>query len=976
MPEGFGNPFRTIPHRTIAITAFDYSIPEVIEPRVLFERLHSEMGVGDDAEKSGVHHLPEIGWQLKPHQFEPGNVHELEIAASGVQTVASGKLQVADAMQEVSVNAPPDGPGLGGGLAAYAAETPMITKLVPQGASFESLLAGPDTPDMDEDPEALDWVALTFEPHLPTEPISFRLTIPGGGVDTFGPFVVLAFSGPAGSSKRLTGNGQYMLKLYGSGVAKLFETGVVPGDSELVLRQRFQFRWCESMNAITATTVAITISSDAFDDGTGLFRGNRILFNCNSFSEGGSSLINSLIEVAIGASRKGARYDLPIYRVPHLTNEPCAPASARVALRRDIRGLFQVVKHTYPETGYLEDSAFTLDFYPTDRAPLYFEWYANKPEGTGISVQLFYLDPVTEVVTELPGVNVLEDAYGGVNEYEPIPGVNSYWPKFTWETDGERTATLKNGWRCFREAVFESVDVESFEIDMRRDGDTSGVIETTFRSIAIQGPTHESADEMATIGITDIADRYPVLREVAQIPVHIETTYNEEGDRTTLFRGFTQNPDFSPREPNPTEIDGTPRLYPSPEMHEGTLVLAGFWLRLAKAQTPRRFTWLDRVANKPYKVTDVIRTYLECVLPPDMVDVPDLPLRLSGTNEDELNTEPNTLILNEVNDLARSYFGAVIIPDWSAGDNGMARLILPPGLPTYPLVELVKGHPGDDLQPASVSSYGTTTNGEQLVLRSFIRGGTYSHSWEPPEGNVVIVRGGGSFDSESGDSAPVQLSQMAFNVNSFNFLGLDPSHDRYPRPSLDNPDYLARFTPIRVNDASFATQAIVDWATRIVFLSSCFAKKIVRCVAPLLLVTDDRDELQQRPRPLRFGDAVRIAYNEEDIRTGIVRRCDPFADAAGNQWAQLTIVFSKGIDTYGWHSDRDRQFKSNAIALQRLFGMSLLTPQTSAAQRGHVNGKGAWMALPEPSSGRIQDLDPESETFGELYWTLDFSPLE
>lgn len=961
-----------LPFRKTVITAFKY-LPECVEPAVLFERLHEEIGVGEEARISNVIHIPKIGWQLKSKQFDPGDLHERESAYEGIQTVAGGSLIVGPGVEEVSVNRAPDDPGIGS-LLAYTSDTPMITPQLSEGLTWDDMvIAGPPIADDTSDVVPLVWIGRTSGNQYPGETISIRLGIPAGEIDTLGPLSVIHFCAPAGSSKLLRGIGQYQLKLFGDGRAWLFERGYAIGADFLTYGLRWTFRWVQDLNSASGAVHFITIVSDAFEDGSGSWKGSKIAFFCNSVAEGGNTLINTFSALAAGTIKKSTGYGIPVYRVPRMTDEPAQPCPVRLGFRKGLRGFGQVSRHTYPTFGFIDDAPFTLEFFPTDREPLKLEWYGNFPSGTSINLRLFDW----ENSVELPGTLITSDSLGGVKTFPTVDGVRTYRARFEFESTGGRTPTLKSN-RVFRSQITEVPDVEPVEIQSKRE--TANVIETAVVDLSIQAPTHESNDAAAYIEIADLTSQYPLLSEVAEVPFLIETTYNEAGDKAPLFYGSSIEPDA---ELNDVALlpGNTVPGYPSEDWERTKLTLIGYWKRLAEGFTPKRFSWQDKDADKPMKVTDVIVQLLICGrVPVEMIDVPDLSLRLSGMEPDQLTMEPGAMIVDAVAALAKSYFNAYFIFDCSAGEMGMVRMILPPGMPAYPLAKFFTGHPGDDLAAHSSEAYGSSLNGSQKVVHSYIRAGTWSRKTERPEGNCVVVYGGGAEGSGSGETSGVQLSQTLVNVKSYNFLGLPTDHPNYPRPSVDNPDFLGRYHPIRV-DGPLGDQTIVDWVCVVVYLSACFGRKVHRFVAPLVLVTDDRDLHQTKPRPLRTGDYAIIEHRrtsfEDKTITGIVRKCDPFVDTAGNQWAYMEIVTSEVIDSLGWLNWSDRILRNQMRSVLRFFGLPMQTAGWSRTQgqKSTMQGLPSWMALPAPTGPKIQDLDPDSPTFGQLLWGLDLMPL-
>lgn len=60
---------------------------------------------------------------------------------------------------------------------------------------------------------------------------------------------------------------------------------------------------------------------------------------------------------------------------------------------------------------------------------------------------------------------------------------------------------------------------------------------------------------------------------------------------------------------------------------------------------------------------------------------------------------------------------------------------------------------------------------------------------------------------------------------------------------------------------------------------------------------------------------------------------------------------------------------------RRMMGKSAHTPNITGPQHAQNDSMGKWMARPDVSCNPIQDLDPESETFGQVFWMMDFDGL-
>jgi hypothetical protein len=968
--SGFGNPARqTLPYRDVVVTAFKY-LERCIEPPFAYERQHFDLGRGEGARTENLVHIPDVGWQLKSYQFDPSNVHEYELGINGIQTIGNSTLIAAPGVEDKQVNRPPQGTGMNASLAYWVSVAQ--TKSVAATASWEAGLPGPAIGANSASLIPLDWVARTPWNHVPIEPISFEFSVPASAIDIIGPLVEIAFSGPAGSSDRHRGIGQYQLQLGGDGMGFLQEWGYAPGSHVLELKFREAFKWAANLNTVSGSTHYFTIFSDAFDDGTGSYPGTKIVILSNVAGASSKRGTSSSLMVTLGEQRQSANFESWTYKVPRKTDEPCTPNVVRMAVRRDVRAVFRIVRHTYPESGFLEDAGFALDFVPTDRKPFNIEWYGNFPAGTSINLRLFNAEDNSEIA----GVTTISDQFGGSKRFNIPAGVRQYWCRFDFARTGSLTPTLKS-MRVFRDGVYERPDIDPIVIRERRDGGT--FVEAAVQNLAIQAASHESNDEAAAFDVVDLAGQYPLIHDAAEAPILIETKYDALGTKTPLFYGYSQLPDVQIREAR-RGLDGNLVDYPAEDWRHSRMTLVGYWKHLEETYSPQRFTWFDRVADLPMKVTDVIRYLLIAgKVPPAQIDIPDLPVRLSGFDEDELITEPGAKIIDIAAALAKNYFGAYFIRDHWAGTEGMVRFVQPHGLPLYTLAKLYTGHPGDGLAPHASGAFGTTLSGDQEIPHTYIRAGTFHVTSEKPEGNCVVVYGGGNASARQGDTTGVQLTQVLMNVKSYNFLGLATDHPNYPRAYEGdeiNIDFLGDYKPIKYYDASLMEQSVVDRIARLVYLASCFGRRAYSFEAPLILVTDVRDELQTKPRPLRTGDAVQIRWQKEsgeEVINGIVRRNDPIVDKNGNQWGRMEVVTSSVIDQLGFFNWNDEYLRRARRLISKFTG--LVSQQHTQSQKGSGPGAAAWMALPHPTAARIQDLNPDSPTFGDLTWSLDFSPL-
>jgi|CXWL01.1.fsa_nt_gi hypothetical protein len=982
-------PTPVIPDRETIVTIGEY-LPVMTEPAVRHDRDHSEMARDSVLKQINVHHLPGIGWQLRGRSFDPSNVHERTIGATDAFTDANGKAQIAPNHEFVSIFRAVSDTGLTAS-GATASGDPMLTKMRGAGESWDQKLSySIASPSTAEDTYPIDLVMIGTEDHRPTEQIHFKILVPGGFAELPGTIAEFCFCGPAGSDKDLVGNGQYCIKFFGDGKANLYERGYLPTDDTKALI--WQLRWKRfewSKKGVLNGLHWVSITSNSYVDAQGKYRGNKILINSNQIASGGSQLIEGMIGLAIASIKESAKYLIPTYTVPKVTDEATTLAPPRAGARRDIRMHVQIAKSSYPTTGELVDDVFSLEFAPTDVNNFEFEWYSHTPHGTAVDAKLYSVvqnageEFYTEVeLTEVAGGFV--DQYGGKKIYTPLPGCRHYRVRYFLTSPGASNPTVAAGettptvlaWRLLREPVIQTITGFDEVLELYPSGAGTKLIGTAVSSIDITGEGAEMNDEAAALIVHDLNNRYPGLAYPGR-PIKIEITYETIEDpplRSVLFNGEIENAPYVKR-----------RMKSFPDARDYDIGCVGYFRRMSEQFAADRFNGWDRVADKPLKVTELIYLALRgCGVPVDELDIPDIPLRAFGINADELVWEPGSRLYDYALTFARDYFGAYIIRDHNAGANGMVRMLRPPADLNVPLARFTPNAPTGGTKLAHVSAgYGSTVISGQTVETTFIQRKTNLDNWNRPEGNMVIVLGAAATEaaSKAGVANGAQLSQIAYNVKSYNFLNLAAAHANYPSP-LDvttedgqNPHFLARVVPIWVMDATLSTQRAVDWVCRRMYQMACFPFVIKTFTAPLLLVTDVSDTLQTRPRKLRFYDKVEV-WNTVTAswQKFLVRKVKPSYIKDGIQMAQYELFGGPLLDEFAMVADRSDYARYLHRVIQRNFGLSYRSNNQKASQHAMWN-KQAWMNLPTIVAPPIQHLDPDEANFGELKWTMDFSPL-
>ena len=961
-------------YRNTTVTLDDF-LPVTLQTAIQFERPAEAMGQTKDSKKINVHYVNQVGWQLRAYQYDYGKLHEWAAAQDGTYSVALGRSTVASNFSEANYQRDPG--VTGGGWAGPSSGRPGLRRDVPAGGTFDTELTadvaafpGPSLPSGESG--QVNRVLVTSDNHSPVDQVFFWFQSPGHAVNGYSVVARFYFCGPAGSDDDLVGYGQYCLTLYGDGLARLYERGEAPGDAThtAIWDERFRYIYEPSRQFSPTRTYTLNIASDTYQDAGGAYHGTKLVMPCAGVSN--TSVANALIDTAIAAIKLGDPYpNVPIYRVPKKTDEATQVTALRIDLRRDVQAVFHVVKATYPASGTLIDGVFSLDFVPTTDTDFTFEWYGWTPSGTTLDCKLYDAD----TGVELTGSLNFTDLYGGSRAYTPNDQQRFYRVKAFFTSDGNSTPTLL-AWRLFRNPVRETPSTTPIVIDDARTAPSLPQVRVSSVGVTQQDTDPTSAG--ANLAINDLIGAVTDLAIRDNIPVKVETTYDSGlTNKSVLFRGYTQGATGQyPKGANVRSLDGTALSYPSASWLQYNVPCAGEWRRLQDFLAPRRFTFFERALNLPMKVTDAVRELLESAYDSSMVDVPDLSVRIFAVDQQQFVVQPGDPVLPVIVKLLSDYLGGWLVFDENAGTYGMWR-VLEQKVPTYNnLARFRPDHPGAGKLTHVDGAYGSDTVGSQEVKKTFIRKGTFNVRVERPEGNCVAVYGGAmdSAAAKAGVNSAAMLTQVVYNVSSYNFLNLASSDPAYPSPS-GNPDFLGYYAPIKVYDPTLSTAAAVNWVARRVFNFACHGRKILTFQAPLILVTDVNDTEQVNPRPLRFYDPVQV-WNGSSYDQYIVRSCNIAYTKDAFQWANYELVTTSVINDFGAIPPVKDPLRQLARMFKRVvLGQSPDTPMDRSQHLQYGQRTPDWMALPEPTNAAIQDLDPASPTFGDFLPMLDFDGL-
>lgn len=967
-------PIGVFEYRRTIVTIDDY-LPSVVQGWTAIQRRASQIGRSAEAETQGVAYVSGIGWRLRAYQMSYADVQELTDAQPGIYSVGGGLLNVAPGFEEYDSFAQTGLTGVSYGAGVQSSGSPFIQKRIGAADSWATNLDSDETafpgPNPSENTGALDRVAISVDTHQPWDALMLSFVVPAGAIGSKAWVGCFYFTAPAGSDKAaqsdsgLLGTGQYALKLRADGRAKCYEL-LVNG----TWKRRYEFNWSPSGSPNPYRACVMHIVSDAYLDGNDQWQGSRICFiPVASFGESYNRLLSTLVGIASSVVEYMAGAQA-IYNIPRLTQQPATEGRIRLDLDRETRASFQLAKHIYPASGVLFDDVISLD-QPVSSAdePLFLYWQALVPAGTTIVAELF--DAATGSALALEAGPISSAQGIAYSRFTPTDGMRHVRVKITFTSNAsrDRTPTLLE-YAVYRSPVYQTespvTPVELFHTEAG-----PGVTALSSRvvtSIDITPQETDPSGETATVVVDDITGELASLRSGTMRPIRIETEYNEAGDLATLFEGYVLTATGQVKKANPGQI------YPSPNRRAFTLTCVGEWARLYEAIVQRRLTWVNPSTGQPFKVTDVIRIGLESIYPSSQVSVPDLPIRLFSTTGDAYVTEPGSRWGDVIRGLADDYLGAYILRDPSAGTRGKWRLLEQKAPPYNNLVYFEIDHPGAGKLVHVSAAYGTTTVGDQVVQHTFIDGEVSEWS-ERAEGNCVITYGAGvgTDAAKAGKQDAGLLTQIAIKTDSYNFLGLPDDHDFYPDGT--SPEYIGRYAPIKVIDFKLTTQDAVDWKTRRVFDRACWARKYLQFHAPMVLVVDVDDAEQVRPRPLRYYDAVKVRNRDGDLEQFLVVSCAPSYTKDHIQMASYVLVRQGNIDSIATMPPPSSPFETLFKAISKMRGTGSHAPTQFSPQKSAEHLMSEAMGLPETVASPLQDLDPESPTFGQFLYMVDYDPL-
>lgn len=511
-------------------------------------------------------------------------------------------------------------------------------------------------------------------------------------------------------------------------------------------------------------------------------------------------------------------------------------------------------------TGTLVDAPFTIKTNPTANTAITVTPHTYLLPGTSVSVQLY--DAATHAPL-LAGVTP--------NTFASVAGQATYYAKFTFSTTDRFATPILWGY---------TVDVPYLHQTITQVPVTSEWV----TSVSVSGADIDPSLETAMVSIRDLPNALQsTLRTRDEIRSAVDLVDPSSGELISrLFEGRTR------------EVEGQLRgkpddAWPDEKWRDfNTCRMTALWEDLAELrylglkdyrQDPNAPTdpRNGQQASLPWKVTDVIhQLFIHGGASASELDIPDLDMRLWPSpilSVNELVMQPGVDFARLIVKLARMFLGAVVVRDHNAGAGGMWRLIT---LPRYPYlvgpphyVAAFRLEDPGGLSGKVPTDYRAWDEGETWVLDRHFQ------AWKrAPEVNHITVYG---VQSYSGGMITTNslglLSAIWVNQNSIS----NPGHV----------DYVNRVKPyIRPPDPFLSTKEACNWVAAMIGANAGHAQAWFRFKAPLILIEDESDSLQTRPRPLRIGDRVTVEGLD-----ALIRSCSPAYQHDELQWAWYEGIF-------------------------------------------------------------------------------------
>ncbi len=975
--------------------------------------------------KSNVERYPGVGWRLRDHAFTDLDRWEHEIPAGIESTAADIETPAGAYVDYFSYRGSDILPGV-----FYAGTVPgeaffNAMKVVSANLDWDDTSLRLQS-DMDDWPDPvtgreatdMDRFIRSKDVLLPDTGLFITTSVPRLSYNDMSLVDVVHFSGPPGSEFGLDGAGRYALARFGDGFNILYEALLdsdgIPTDPPQ-WASRFSFRRRHGPSYYVQERLGILTNATRACGGK--WQGNKIHFLVDQSTNDREDVdgLALMRQYNTNATRESVR-NVVTFTVPQDKHLKWYPSYFRVSVRRDVRMAVNLRKSGHTGPGKLIDDPFALPNIPyTDPdnvKKLAIRWYGDKPPGADITVQVFKAGHAEDPSYELPVRTALkkESCTGDYWFFDLPPiGWRHLQAVYTWtntDTPGN-TCTLAQS-QVFVAAYKKTPSRTKTLVAPVGQRDGSGnfidksLVLSTLTAITTTEPGQTLDKEHFNVTIEDPGRASDILFNRAGTPISLVLYKKDDDTEIVIKRGLITSPSATFNAGGKLAFDGSDRVRKYPDYNNKSYELScyGEHSRLDRRLLGSRARLIDPATGKAYNVCKKMRDILtlEGGYNNDQVILPESSIQFFISDNSAASTiEPQTRMKPLLSEWAVNYLGGFWVFDTSAHSYGAWRLIQRKTPPYIPLIRFTTEPPHSSLtlslQPPQ---YGASTVSDQPVVHmpvmavdNRVKG---SERWEPPEANCVVVIGGGikspsptlASDGITGASkaevsagmVDTRISQVAVNVKSYNALLLDPSHAKYPTPERGGRDYLGEFVPVYAYQATLGTQSAVNWLCRRMYDYIAHARAFRRIRSWMPLLTDVHDTYQIKPRIPRFYDAVQV-WDEE---TGkwvdyVISDCNIVGMHDNLMMMDYLLVrteafseFASPLPSFGAFANMARIVRE-ALDQSGNKGASKVTHEIDSRT---IVGRGPWTALPELPSEPIQDLDPDSPTFGKFKWMLNY----
>lgn len=900
---------------------FDVPEPVLIQRGYWRHRYPKDMATSKASVQFRVVRRGELCWQLATYQEDLSNLHEQSAHQNAILRPGSN-YQTPEGWVEKNIHRDSsDLPNsLLGSSGIATSGDPFIQKEVAAGDNWDDpkYRMDGDQSSYPGDTEgatiAMDRTVVGLVPDNTADQLTIRFSVAGGHLSAKNLLIRKYFTAPPSSWSAFGGKGYYCLLIYGDGSCRIkqlsdeyaLDGSVLTSNKWVDVIATFRFA---PPNQVAGRDHCISIHRHWFAPARGPLQGFVDFFTMNGVGAPNYPSIQGGILKKVGAETALAYHLACKWQRPE--DPPGRSAEKlRVDVARNTRPRVQISQSKYYEDGYLFDDPLAFDVElgngEEEDRQWYITWFGHTPPGTSIDVELYdYGVSPDEAATYSPYSSGTIGTAGAWRSFVfpetlAFPTVQVKVKLHT--SDPFKTPSLY-AIRITRRPIIEVTEAEPFEI--------SGLDGAT--EMQIIGPDKDVTHESASFTVYDLDGSYERLRRRGSLPVEISTEYESEIDwsdpannvyRSVIFRGYAE----SPRTTYHGIKDPLDRpRNSSDDLRAYGLTCYGMHIRGSQQFSVQQvdFGWArdeDIAADKPqlpWKATDVIKYALRSMgFPDENIDLPDLEVRVFPNDSEGVRVQPGQYWIEVATAIAHDYLGASLVFDANAAQSsdtstwwGMWRLTFQPRLSvTRPLFYLAiqnpgGGAPGGWVPAADSLAWPPIEYEERTIPGTFVSKIAKEMIVDPPVSNHITVVGGSLGEGDS------RAMCVAANPASYKAVrGQDA-------PDPDGEDYVGHQKPLYYVDSQISsessefTRRVISFITARLYSNLAHARKTLPVVAPLMLITDEEDELQRRPRPPRFGDEIVFFDKVGTPYKAYILNCNPTYIKDLQQMAMYEIFF-------------------------------------------------------------------------------------